>query len=64
MSAQFCSGRIAAGEGRAGAAPISSLMVSGAGTIGTMLGLVDRARGAATGEELPLMAARLCGDLQ
>ena len=65
MSAQFCSGSMAAGDGRAGAAPMSSLMDSGAaGTIGTMPELADRARGAATGDDEPLMADRLCGDLQ
>ena len=63
ISGQVCSGRIAAGEGRAGAAPTSSLMDSEAETIGTIPELADSARGTATGEELPLIAALLCGDL-
>lgn len=58
MSVQFCSGKIAAGDGNAGAAPMSSLIESGEGTIGT-----DNAKGAATGDGLPLIVARLCGDL-
>ena len=61
---QDWSGKIAAGDGRAGAVPTFSFAASEAGTSGTILGLeTESAKGATTGEVLPLIVERVWGDL-
>lgn len=65
VSMQDWSGRMAAGDGNAGAAPTFSLTASEAGTNGTILELeTESASGATTGEELSPMVVRVCGDLE
>lgn len=64
-SIQGWSGSIAAGDGKAGAVPTFSFTASEAGTSGTIPELeTESASGATTGDELPLMVARVCGDLK
>jgi len=59
------SGSTAAGDGKAGAVPMFSFTASEAGINGTIPELeTESANGAATGEELPPMVARVCGDLE
>jgi len=56
---------MAAGEGKAGAVPTFSFTASEAGTNGTIPELeTESANGATTGEELPAMVERVCGDLE
>lgn len=56
---------MAAGDGKAGAVPTFSFTASEAGTSGTLPELeTESANGATTGEELPPIAARVCGDLE
>lgn len=64
-SMQGCSGSMAAGDGKAGAVPTFSFTASEAGTSGTIPELeTESASGATTGEELPAMVARVCGELK
>lgn len=64
-SMQGWSGNIAAGDGKAGAVPTFSFTASEAGTNGTIPELeTESASGATTGEELPAMVERVCGDLK
>lgn len=60
------SGRTAAGDCRAGGVPtFSSFAASEAETNGTVPELeTESANGAVTGEELPQIAVRVCGDLK
>lgn len=56
---------MAAGDGKAGAVPTFSFTASDAGTSGTIPELeTESASGATTGEGLPPMVARVCGDLE
>jgi len=56
---------MAAGDGKAGAVPTFSFTASEAGTNGTIPELeTESANGATTGEELPAMVERVCGDLE
>lgn len=55
---------MAAGDGKAGAVPTFSFTASEAGTSGTIPEFeTESASGATTGEELPLMGERVCGEL-